>query len=80
MWDMRVVTKLEVCVGDFVAACSYRNVGDGFVWACAGGPMVLISILTDIFCGRNWLVFLAGVICRGALVVISMSLVSLVKS
>jgi hypothetical protein len=40
MWDRRVVTKIEVCLGNYVAACSFRNVGDGLVWAFAGvyGP------------------------------------------
>jgi hypothetical protein len=40
MWDHRVVSKLEVCLGSFVVACSSRNVDDGLVWAFAGvyGP------------------------------------------
>jgi hypothetical protein len=40
MWDRRVVTKLDVCLGNYVAACSFRNVEDGFLWAFAGvyGP------------------------------------------
>ena len=31
MQDKRVVTKLEVFVGEFVAACSFKNVEDDFV-------------------------------------------------
>ena len=31
MWDRRVVMKIEVCVGEFVAACSFKNVEDEFV-------------------------------------------------
>jgi hypothetical protein len=40
MWDRRVVAKLDVCLGSFVAARSFRNVDDGLVWAFAGvyGP------------------------------------------
>ena len=35
MWDMKVVSKLEVEVGEDVAACSFRNEVDGFEWAFA---------------------------------------------
>jgi hypothetical protein len=40
MWDRRVVSKVEVCQGNFMAACSFRNVDDGMEWAFAGvyGP------------------------------------------
>jgi hypothetical protein len=40
MWDRRVVSKVDVCVGNFVAASSFRNVDDGLEWAFAGvyGP------------------------------------------
>jgi hypothetical protein len=40
MWDRRVVTKLDICLGSFVVACSFRNVDDGLVWAFVGvyGP------------------------------------------
>jgi hypothetical protein len=40
MWDNRVVSKIDVCMGSFVAACSFKNVDDGLVWAFAGvyGP------------------------------------------
>ena len=31
MWDRRAVTKLNVYLGSFVAACSFRNVDDGLV-------------------------------------------------
>ena len=36
IWDCRVVSKIEVCMGNFVAACSFKNVDDGLVWAFAG--------------------------------------------
>ena len=40
MWDRGVVSKLEVCLGSFVASVSFKNVDDGFMWAFAGvyGP------------------------------------------
>jgi hypothetical protein len=40
MWDRRVVSKVDVCQGNFVVACSFRNVVDGREWAFAGvyGP------------------------------------------
>lgn len=28
--------KIEECVGEFSISCSFRNVGDGFVWALVG--------------------------------------------
>jgi hypothetical protein len=30
MWDKRVVSRLDMEVGDYVAACSFMNVVDGF--------------------------------------------------
>jgi hypothetical protein len=36
MWDGRAVLKVDVCQGNFVAACSFRNVDDGMEWAFAG--------------------------------------------
>jgi exonuclease III len=40
MWDRRVVSKIDCCVGNFVVACHFRNVEDELVWAFAGvyGP------------------------------------------
>jgi exonuclease III len=40
MWDRKVVSKIDVCIGSYVAACCFRNVEDGLVWAFAGvyGP------------------------------------------
>jgi hypothetical protein len=40
MWDRRVVTKIDECLGRYVVACSFRNVEDGMIWAFAGvyGP------------------------------------------
>ena len=35
MWDRRVVSKVEICQGNFVAACFFRNVDDGMEWAFA---------------------------------------------
>ena len=33
MWDKRVVSRLDMEVGDYVAACRFKNVVDGFEWA-----------------------------------------------
>jgi hypothetical protein len=40
MWDRKVVSKVDECLGRYVVACSFRNVEDGLVWAFAGvyGP------------------------------------------
>jgi len=40
MWDRRIVEKIDVYVGEFVVACSFRSVADDFSWAFAGvyGP------------------------------------------
>jgi hypothetical protein len=40
MWDKRVVENVDVCVGEFTLAASFRNVVDRFVLAFAGvyGP------------------------------------------
>jgi exonuclease III len=35
MWDKRVVTRLNMEVGEYVAACSFKNVVDNFKWAFA---------------------------------------------
>jgi len=35
MWDRRVVEKIEVCGGEYVVACSFRNVEDDSTWAFA---------------------------------------------
>jgi len=35
MWDSRVVEKVEERIGEFIVACSFRNVEDGFSWAFA---------------------------------------------
>jgi hypothetical protein len=45
MWDRRVVEKMEMYVGEFVVACSFRNVADSFSWAFAGvyGPHYISS-------------------------------------
>ena len=36
MWDRRVVSRIDECMGRYVVACSFRNVDDGLVWAFAG--------------------------------------------
>ncbi|XP_059446449.1 uncharacterized protein LOC132177995 [Corylus avellana] len=40
MWDKRVVEKIDAVLGSYVAACSFKNVANGLVWAFAGvyGP------------------------------------------
>jgi hypothetical protein len=45
MWDRRVVEKVESYVGEYVVACSLKNVVDGFSWAFAGvyGPHIISS-------------------------------------
>jgi hypothetical protein len=42
MWDRRVVEKIEVCGGEYVVACSFRNVEDDSTWAFEGvyGPNI----------------------------------------
>jgi exonuclease III len=40
MWDKRIVEKIDVFVGEYVLACSFRSVEEDFSWAYAGvyGP------------------------------------------
>jgi endonuclease/exonuclease/phosphatase family metal-dependent hydrolase len=40
MWNRRIVEKIDVYVGEFVVACSFRSIADNFSWAFAGvyGP------------------------------------------
>jgi hypothetical protein len=40
MWDRRVKEKIEVCVGEYVVPCSFRNIEDNLTWAFVGvyGP------------------------------------------
>jgi hypothetical protein len=35
MSDRRVVSKIEDCLGNYVIACFFKNVEDGFLWAFA---------------------------------------------
>ena len=35
MWDQRVVSRIDSCLGRFVVACHFRNVEDGLEWAFA---------------------------------------------
>jgi hypothetical protein len=54
MWDKRVVNRMEVEVGDFVAACSFKNVDD--VNGLLQGFMALMRIRIGAFYGMSWLV------------------------
>jgi exonuclease III len=36
MWDIRVVEKIDLCVGEFTLAIAVRNVEDHFTWGFAG--------------------------------------------
>jgi hypothetical protein len=40
MWDMRVIEKIEECVGRFAVACVFKSVTENCEWAFAGvyGP------------------------------------------
>lgn len=40
MWDRRVLENLEVLVGSFLVSVQWKDVEDGFIWACSGvyGP------------------------------------------
>jgi len=45
MWNRRVVEKIEVCVGEYVVACSLRTILLlGFLW----GFTVLISLWEEL--------------------------------
>lgn len=33
IWDQRVVEKIKKFIGFFTAACSFKSVSDGFLWA-----------------------------------------------
>jgi len=59
LWDKRVVEKVDVCVGVFTLAVSFRNVADhlsGVLRAC----MVRISGLIGGVFGMSWLGSLVG--------------------
>jgi len=57
MWDKRIVEKIDVFVGEFVLACSFRSVVDDFSWAFVGvyGPNIdaLRSSLWDELSGLS---------------------------
>jgi hypothetical protein len=53
MQDRRVFSKVDVCLGNFVAICSFRNVDDGLS-GLLQGRMVQIGISIEGICGRNW--------------------------
>lgn len=36
IWDRRVVAKIKECVGEFIVACFFCSVEDGFSWAFVG--------------------------------------------
>jgi hypothetical protein len=50
MWDRRIVSRSDVCMGRFVVACLFRNVEDGLVWAFAG----VYGLNRDQLCWRLW--------------------------
>jgi len=62
MWDSRIVEKIDVYVGEFVVACSFRSVADDFSWAFAG---VLTLTLLEVLSRMSWLAFLLGGSCLG---------------
>lgn len=36
IWDKQVVELMEGCLVDFMVACSFKTIVDGFRWAFAG--------------------------------------------
>jgi hypothetical protein len=79
IWDRRVVEKIEECVGEYIVACSFINIEDGFFWAFIGvyGPNYDRDKKGTYW--RSCMVCLVGRTCCGALVEISTSLTFLVK-
>jgi hypothetical protein len=67
MWDKRILEKIDVFMGEFVLAWSFRSVADDFSWAFAGvyGPNIdaLRGSLWDELVG----LFLLGGSCLGVL-------------
>lgn len=66
LWDRRVVEKFEVCAGSLVFLVLSKMPKINLL----GRPrvfMFLIQIVIDGFYGMNWLNYLAGGTCRGAL-------------
>jgi hypothetical protein len=55
MWDSRVVENIKEYMGEFIVACSFRNIEDQFTWASASvyGPN---SNCDEGFYGMHWLV------------------------
>jgi hypothetical protein len=78
MWDRRIVEKIEVYVGEFVVACSFRSVADNFSWAFARVYVLTLTLL-EVPSRTSWLAFLLGGSYLGASGVISMSLAFLLK-
>jgi hypothetical protein len=77
MWDKRLIEKIEVYVGEFVLAYSFRSIADDFSLAFVGvyGPC------NDTIRRSLW-VELAGLLggsCLGALGAISTSLIFMLK-
>jgi len=66
MWDKRIVEKIDVFVGEFVLACSFRSVEDDFSWAFAGfyGPN-MDALRSSLW--MSWLASLLGGCCLGVL-------------
>jgi len=75
MWDRRIVEKMDVYVGEFVVACSFRSVA----LELSLGSTVLTLTLSEVLSGMSWLAFLLGGSCLGASGVISMSHAFLLK-
>lgn len=61
MWDKRIVEKIDVFVGEYVLACSFRSVEEDFFLGLLLGFMVLILMLSEVLFGMSWLAsFLGG--------------------
>jgi hypothetical protein len=74
MWDKRIVEKIDVFVGEFVLACSFRSVEDDFSWAFAGfyGPNM------DALRSSLWMSWLASLLGGCCLCVLGETLTSFV--
>jgi hypothetical protein len=53
MWDRRVVSKLDECMGRYVMACSLEMLRMGWC-GLLQGCMALIVTTSEDFCGKNW--------------------------
>lgn len=64
MWEKRIVEKIDVSVGEFVLACSFRSVEEDFSWAFVGST-ILTLMLSEVLFGMSWLASLLGGCCLG---------------